>query len=450
MAGAGEHPRARATLPVLEPDGRPGVRISRSADRRIAFAGLSVAAAFLALAVLSLLLPAALRLGAWLPVHLALAGAAATAIAALLPFFSGAMAAAPPARPVVRILGIVFVAGGAATATASLSLDIGGGILAASAALLFVVGIGFVAAAIFLPLRGAFGQRRGLLERAYGMAMVNVAAGVTIVILHLGGNVAVATAWGNLKPAHAWLNLIGFAGLVIVATVTHLAPTVVGTRLRPRTSSRLAVVGVSVGSPLIALGYVLGLDPMTRLGALVVLLGAAGILAHAAVVHFDRARGQWTTDLAWHRFTATALLAGQGWLALGFAIAATRVLLIGPTPAAWSLPLVSGPLVIGGVAQILLGAMSHLLPAIGPGDLAAHAQQRRLLGRGATLRLVGLNLGALLVTLGSGSDARPGDPPLVAIGLALAAASAALTLAMLIQARRASKLGRVALRAGLS
>ncbi|MEO8463172.1 MAG: hypothetical protein ABI555_08165, partial [Chloroflexota bacterium] len=336
------------------------------------------------------------------------------------------------------------------TATASLSLDIGGGMLPASAAFLFVIGVGFVAAAIFVPLRGAFGQRRGLLERAYGVALLNVAAGVTIVVLHLGGNLAVETAWGHLKPAHAWLNLIGFAGLVIVATVAHLAPTVVGTRLRPRASSRLAVVGVALGPPLIALGYVLGLDPIARLGALAVLLGAAGILTHAGTVHFDRARGRWTTDFAWHRFTSTALLAGQAWLALGFGIAATRVVVMGATPEAWSLQLISGPLVIGAIAQILIGAMSHLVPAIGPGDITAHARQRRLLGIGARVRLVGLNLGALLVTVGSGMASQDAGSLLVGIGLKLAVTSAVATLVMLVQAIRAGRLGSVTLGARLS
>ncbi|MEO8208759.1 MAG: hypothetical protein ABI598_06960, partial [Chloroflexota bacterium] len=63
----------RLDLPVLEPGGSTGVGISRSQDRRIAFAGLAVAGAFLAFAAASLLLPSATRLGTWLPVHLALA-----------------------------------------------------------------------------------------------------------------------------------------------------------------------------------------------------------------------------------------------------------------------------------------------------------------------------------------------------------------------------------------
>jgi hypothetical protein len=87
--------------------------------------------------------------------------------------------------------------------------------------------------------------------------------------------------------------------------------------------------------------------------------------------------------------------------------------------------------------------MTHLLPAIGPGDQVRHAAQRRLLGARAVLRLALLNAGALLVTVGSGplAGAGPGSPgtapgtpaglPLVEIGLGLAAAGLGSSLALL-------------------
>jgi hypothetical protein len=51
--------------------------------------------------------------------------------------------------------------------------------------------------------------------------------------------------------------------------------------------------------------------------------------------------------------------------------------------------------------QALVGAWSHLLPSVGPGDAARHAVQRRELGRGATIRLAAWNVGAALLTVGS-------------------------------------------------
>ena len=425
----------RAPLPVLGPSGRPGIGISRSADRRITFAGLAAAAVFLALAAASILLPPAIRLGTWLPVHLALAGAAATAIAAVLPFFTTALVVARPVRPAIRIGGIALVAFGALSVMTVYGHALGQVVPATLAGGSFLAGIVLVGVAALAPLRGALGPRRMILERAYALALANVLVGATIATLVVGGNLTVGGAWLGLKPAHAWLNLVGFAGLVIVATLAHLAPTVVGTRLRPRASSRLAIVGIALGAPLIATGYATGLDVVARAGAAAVLGGALGIAAHGFVINFDPDRGRWTTEFGWHRAAAWALLAGQAWFGLGLAVAAARVLVLGAQPAAWSLTILLGPLVIGGVIQILIGAMTHLLPAIGPGDPVRHAAQRRLLGLGAMIRLVALNAGAALVTIGFGpaADAGVGVPgsTLVGFGLGSAAVAVGTTLALL-------------------
>ncbi len=438
----------RRPLPVLETPAQPGVGIARSGDRRIAFGGLAVAAGYLALAAASLLLPPAIRLGTWLPAHLALAGAATTAIAALLPFFTAALVVAPPARPAVRIGGIALVAVGAFAAMVVYGHAAGQAVPAALAGGTFLAGLGLVAIAAFGPLRGALGPRRPFVERAYALALANVAVGATIATLFVGGDLAVGTAWSALKPAHAWLNLIGFAGLVMLATLLHLAPTVVGARIRSRASGRLAVVGLALGAPVVAAGYITELDLMARAGAIAILAGALGAAAHGAAVQFDAGRGRWTTDAGWHRLASGALFAGQAWFGLGLAVAAARVLIFGAGPAGWSLPIIVGPLVIGGVVQILIGAMTHLLPTIGPGDPVRHAAQRRLLGRWATVRLVVINVGAALVTLGFGPAAGSGgeDPgsTLVGLGLGCVAAGTSVTLALFAFAARRGPAARYA------
>jgi nitrite reductase (NO-forming) len=427
---------------MLAPPARQGVGISRFADRRIAFAGLGISAVYVALAAASILFPPSVRLGAWLPLHLLLAGGAATAIAAVLPFFTAALVVATPVRPVIRIGGIALVAMGTAAAMLVYNLARGQAAPAALAGGSFLAGLGLVAVATFAPMRGALGPRRVLFERAYALALAYVAVGATVATFVVGGNGAVGAAWGALKPAHAWLNLVGFAGLVIATTLLHLAPTVVGTRLRPRASGRLGVVGLALGAPLIAVGYAAALDVLARAGALAALAGALGVAAHGAAVHFDGDRGRWTTDFGWHRLTAGSLLAGQAWLGVGLAIAAARVLALSADPAGWSLQVLVGPLLIGGVAQILLGAMSHLLPAIGPGDSLRHAGQRRLLGRAAAVRLAALNAGAALVAIGFGplAGAGPGmadtNSGLIGLGLAGAALGIGATIGLLVLAAR--------------
>lgn len=427
--------RGRALLPMLEMPSSKGVGISRVVDRQIAFGGMAVSGVFLALALASLVLPAATRLGSWVPLHLAFAGAATTAIAALLPFFAAALVVAPPARPSIRIGGIALVAIGALAVIAAHGFASGQAIPAALAGGTFLGGLGLVGLAAFTAVRGALGPRRRLVELAYGLALANVAVGATIATLLIGGNPAVGGAWGMLKPAHAWLNLVGFAGLVVQATLLHLAPTIAGARIRTRVSARIAVIGIAAGAPTIAFSFITGIDLAARAGALVVLAGGLAAAAHGLVIHDDPGRGSWTTDAGWHRFTSGSVLLGQIWFGLGLALAATRLLVFGATPASWAMTLIIGPLVIGGALQILIGALAHLTPTVGPGDPVRHASQRQLLGRWANARIGLLNLGAAGAAVGFGPGSAVGGGALgntlVGLGLGSAAIALAGTLVLL-------------------
>jgi hypothetical protein len=74
---AGPHPRPGPgrVLPGAPPSRRP---IDRSWERRIVVAGILLASVYLIAALATGTLPAAERRGIWLPLHLALAGAAST------------------------------------------------------------------------------------------------------------------------------------------------------------------------------------------------------------------------------------------------------------------------------------------------------------------------------------------------------------------------------------
>jgi len=411
-AGAPAIGAAGGAMISLQPRREP---IRRDADRRITAAGLAVSATFLALAIGSAFLPAPERRGAWLPIHLALPGAATVAIGAVLPFFIAALAAARPGRPVVRIAVLGLLASGALAVSGGVGL--GSGPLATAGGLLFIaglVGLGWLLVSI---LGGALGPQRGLLPRAYAAAIANVIVGASLATLYVAGWTPILEAWGGLKPAHAWLNVFGFVGLVISATLVHLYPTVLGTRISLRPSVRLALGGLGAGPATVALGYLVGSDPVARAGALVVLAGAAALLWFLGQAH--RARGRWTTDAAWHRFSSWSLAAGAAWYAVGIALAAARVLAAGADPAGWAIDLVAAPLVIGFVLQVLVGSWTHLLPAVGPGDQPLHARQRTALAIAANARLAALNAGVGLLAIGLPT----GLTPLVAAG-GLAAAGA--------------------------
>lgn len=381
------------------PTARPTIR--RSGDRAVTSAGVLIAAGLLGLAGVSAV-RTALGGTIWLPLHLALAGAAGTAIASVLPFFTTALGKAAPAAAPLRVAAVGLVAGG--TLLAGYGMTAGQPAVAAIGGASYIAGLAATVAAAFLPLRSALGFRIRLVELAYLVAIAEVALGVALATAMLAGWAPVAEAWGSLKPAHAWLNVFGFVTVVVAASLTHLAPTVAGGRIRPRRSASVALVCLLLGAPLVAVGFAAGWDPVGRAGAIVELLGGAALAVHGAAVQRDR--GRWTSDAGWHRFAGLGLVTAPGWLLVALAIASGRVLWLGPVPVAWDLRLLAVPLVAGWVGQVLVASWTHLVPAVGPGDQVRHAVQRRWLGRASTTRWLAWNAGVALWTVGlpAGAD----------------------------------------------
>ena len=400
-----------------------GAPVDRTHDRVIAASSIAVAVLFLASAGLALLLPEAVRRGLWLSIHLALAGGATTAVAGVMPFFVAAFAAAPPADPRLRASAVI------ASATGALGLV--GGVLGGLGAIATVGGVVFVGAIVLIglatlrPIGSGLGPARGLVTRFYVLALIAVGAGASLATLLLAGWAPVASAWPHLKPAHAWLNLFGFASLAIATTLLHFFPTVVGARIANHRSGRVAVAALAVGSWLAAAGYAFSIDLLVAAGGVVATLGGLALGWYLRRVWTTRAR--WTTDLAWHRFAIWGLVSATGWLLVGLVIAGTRAVVSGADPAGWSIAELVAPLVGGWVGLALLASATHLLPAVGPGDLAAHARQRETLGRLALPRLLALDLGVALLTLAQ----LAGWDWALAAGLVLLGVGAAATAVLL-------------------
>jgi nitrite reductase (NO-forming) len=416
------------THPVIDPSAlrRRPVPIHRSGDRWVAVGAIGIAVCFLVAAIATLALPVGIRHGAWLPLHLALAGGATSAIAGVMPFFSAAFAAAAPSDIRLRwsalaavVLGAVGVAVGVCAPVPDLATGSGG---------VFIVGIVLTGVVTVRPLRGALGASRGIVTEAYVVALGEVAVGVTLATLLLAGWPPVAEAWVRLRPAHAWLNLVGFVSLVIATTLLHFFPTVIGARIASHASARVTVIGLAVGAPLVALGYASSSDVITRIGALATLAGAAGVAVYAGRVW--PTRGHWTTDRDWHRFAMVGLISAVAWFEVGIAILAGRVLVFGPAPEAWSIETVVAPLVAGWAGLAVIASATHLLPAVGPGDPIAHGRQRALLGRAAVVRLATIDLGVAALSIG----VPLGAAVLVEAGGILAGTGLIATAALLIGA----------------
>ncbi len=402
---------------------QPGPR--RADDRRVAVASVAIAAGYLVLAAGA---AAALATGAsgtpsaaWLPLHLALAGGASTAIAGVMPFFVAALSAGRPAPARLRAVAVALVAVGAGlVATHGLAPGLSVGVpLSAVGGAVYLAGIACTAACVRASGRGGLMARRPIVTAGYLLALANVGVGGTLGTLVLAGWEPVVTRLATVRPAHAWTNLIGFVSLVILATLLHFLPTVLGTRIVPRRSATVAVLGVALGSPLVVLGLLTGVDVVAGGGAVLTLAGVAALAAEARAVR--AARGRWTTDANWHLMASGGLLAGVAWFTVGAGTASVLMLaravgLVGDE-GAWRSALVAGPLAVGWVAQVLVASWTHLLPSIGPGGPAQHAVQREVLGRAAAPRLFALNTGTVLLAVGWPT----GIAALAAAGAALAA-----------------------------
>lgn len=400
----------------------------RATDRRITALGIGVAAVYVALAALSLFAPVSLRQGGWLPLHLALAGGATTAIAGVMPFFSASVASVAPAASAVRVAGVLGVALGAAVVTAARAFwsgDPSVGTAAAVGGLIYLGGIAAVAAATLFPLRRALGTRRVVLAVSYGAALAAVAVGATIATLFVGGWRPVVEAWDVLKPAHAWLNVVGFVSLVVAASLLHLLPTVAGARIGVERSGRLVILALGAGPFLVAAGLATRLWVGTATGALLVLVGALLLAWHARGVHARRSR--WSSDRTWHGFALASLLAAVSWFVLAMSIAAWGTLEGGASAAGWRPSTFIVPLAVGWIVQALIGAWTHLVPSVGPGGLARHAHQRRLLGRLAFARWVAFQAGTGALALG----VPLGRPELAISGALLLVGSASVSLTLL-------------------
>jgi hypothetical protein len=406
----------------------------------VAVVAIALAVAFLVAAAVAMILPGADRRGAWLPLHLALAGGATTAIAGVMPFFAAAFAAAPPSDVRLRFAAVAAVTAGAV----GVSFGVVGSAstVAVAGGSLFIGGVLMTGTATIRPLMRALGPSRGLISQGYVVALGEVTVGAVLATLFVAGWQPLVEAWGAIKPAHAWLNLVGFVSLVIATTLLHFFPTVVGARITVRSSARLTVLGLALGAATVAGGFAAGSDAIVRVGAVVTAVGAVAVALNARATWATRAH--WTTDAWWHRFAIGSLIGAIAWFEIGMAIALGRVLVSGAAPAAWSIEAVGAPLVAGWMGLAVLGSATHLLPAVGPGDQAAHARQRRLLGRFAAVRLAVANAGIAGLAIGWPLHAEAlivGGAILLACGLASTGALIVAAVALGVGGSRARRPG---------
>jgi nitrite reductase (NO-forming) len=222
---------------------------------------------------------------------------------------------------------------------------------------------------------------------------------------------------GRLAVAHVTLNLLGWTGLTVLGTLVTLWPTMLRTRIAGG-AERVArqALPVLVGSVAVTVtGALLGLQALAAAGVSAYLGGvlwAVRPLAEVARTKRPSAYATWS------------VMAAMLWL-IGSLLGLVTVLVISPT---WllvtdRLGLLVIPLAAGFGAQVLLGAMSFLVPVVlGGGPTILRGSQSRM-DRGNALRAVVINVGLVVCVLPV-----PGQLRLLAGALVLGAFAAFLPL----------------------
>ena len=394
-------------------------------ERTVLRLGLTLVAAFLILAMVTGLLPMA-GLHGWVAIHLSLAGAATVAIGTFMPHFGVILAGTRPEPPALRLAGVLSL--GVGMMVVALGRPAFGGGVAAGGGLLVLVGVGLTAWNTYAPLRSGLARRHPIAQAAYGVALAELAVGASLAVLFLLGYEPVTRAWVNLKPFHVWLNALGFVSLTIAGTLVYLFPTMLGARIRAHVTLFVALVGLGLGPPIVAIGAAAASPGLAIGGGALSLAGGVGLLGYG--IDAWRRRGRWANDRAWHDLAVRHGLAGMAWLVVSLAALLVGLVRDGGSPPGWTIGLLAVPLIGGWAMQELVGAWGHLLPAAGPGSMETKARQRALLSRWGTARVTGWNLGLAVTWLGLGLDILP----LAVAGFVTFGIAAALTLALFVAA----------------
>ncbi|MFR0354260.1 multicopper oxidase domain-containing protein [Streptomyces sediminimaris] len=375
-----------------------------------------VIVAWLALALPAAAAQQSLPVARWLAVHLFLLGAVTTAILVWSEHFAVALlhARQPDKRwSDARLAGVNLAVAGVLTGVwADVPLLTGAGcalLIAAVAAHLVV---------LFRMGRGALGGRLAPVVGYYRAAAPALIVGAVLGWLLATGR-AGAGEYAGVRLAHIHVTLLGWVGLPVLGTLFMLWPTVLGVRMAERTSELAPRVLALTGGGLLT--AVVALAAGWRWAAVT---GVAGYAAGVAValglfVRTVRRRSPVSAAAVWMLGAAACWLFAGVLADLG--VLAARPL-AGAQEGVGSLVPV---LLIGFVAQVLVGALTYLLPVVLAGGPKERAVLRAVLERGWAVRLGALNAGVALLAL-------PLPGPSGTVGLLLAAVAAAAFLALTV------------------
>ncbi|MBZ2198325.1 multicopper oxidase domain-containing protein [Ruania sp. N2-46] len=322
----------------------------------------------------------------WLLVHLLLLGAVTNAIGVWSAHFTDALLRHRPTSRRWQTVRAVALNIGVVATVAGVVAGIWPLVLAGA----IVVGAAIAAhgTALALRARRALSSRFASTIRYYVVAswLLPVGAGLGALMAH-----GLADEWqARLQVAHVAVNLLGFVGLTVLGTLVTLWPTMLRTRIDPdgEVASRRALWILAGSVVVIGVGAAAGSRVAVVTGLVGYLVGIAWIGAPMVRVARTKAPTAMPT---------MSVLAGMCWLVVGLV---QLVVIVARTPGwaelADAVGAVTVPFAAGFAAQVLIGAMTYLVPVVLGGGPAVMRATMTAIERGAGWRVAVANAGLVL------------------------------------------------------
>lgn len=334
----------------------------------------------------------------WLMIHLVLLGALTHAILVWSRYFADALLKTPQTEASRReqSIRIVMVLVGATLVLVGVPAGVGP--LAAAGATLVGLAVLWHVAVLWQMLRDSLPGRFRVTIHYYLAAGLSLAVGATFGGLLASIPGGAPGSWhGRLLLAHTMANLLGWVGLTILGTLVTFWPTLLRTRMDPRADAfaRQALPLLLIGLVTLLGGTLSGIMPVSLLGLLVYTGGVAW---------WGRAILAPLRTKPPREFAPASVAASLPWAVVGLLWVGWILATAGPGDSGWAsvvdrMTPVAGVAAVGVALQILMGALSYLIPTVLGGGPAVVRATIAEFDRHATLRLVLVNGGLLFLLL---------------------------------------------------
>lgn len=243
--------------------------------------------------------------------------------------------------------------------------------------------------------RSAIGARFAWIVRAYERAHGAFVHGAILGGL-LGAGVLTGAWYGSARLAHLHVNVLGWAGITLLATLVFFGPTMARTRIEPGADDRAARMvrvgahGVTIAALLLlASGFADGLGMLTRALAAVALAVFAGAATSTCLAVARAVRGAKPGAARWPVIAVCAWFIVATWMDV--AVVATG---------AWRLlDSVGLAMLVGVLVQAVATSLAYVTPMLVARTRGEREPLRLALERVATGRAVVFNLGVVIVVV---------------------------------------------------